>query len=47
MDTYIIDGQINFGELTFYTWSGCMDFTPKEYDLILGERLTLPDNKKI
>lgn len=45
VDTYIIDGQIYFGEMTFYTWSGFMKFNPPEWDLKLGEMLVLPDKK--
>ncbi|MBQ7221349.1 MAG: hypothetical protein IJS28_10255 [Synergistaceae bacterium] len=43
VDWYIVDGQIYFGEFTFYTWGGFMKFEPPEYDEILGSWLTLPD----
>ena len=31
-----------FGENTFFSWGGFMDFVPKEWDLILGQNLRLP-----
>lgn len=43
VDWYIIDGIIYFGEMTFYTWSGCADFTPPHWDLILGNYINLPE----
>lgn len=47
VDTYIIDGKIIFGEMTFYTWGGFMHFEPKEWDLKLGQMLELPKEKSI
>lgn len=43
VDTYIVDGKIFFGEITFFTWSGFMKFNPPEWDLKLGEMLDLPE----
>lgn len=45
VDLYRHNGQLYFGELTFYTWAGFMDFHPKEYDRILGDMFDLPKNK--
>lgn len=45
VDLYEINGKIYFSELTFTPCSGLMPFTPKEYDMILGNMLVLP--KKI
>ena len=45
VDTYIVDGQILFGEMTFYTWGGNIIFTPPEWDEKLGSLITLPDHK--
>ncbi|MBQ7219501.1 MAG: hypothetical protein IJS28_00820 [Synergistaceae bacterium] len=45
VDWYIVDGQIYFGEFTFYTWGGFMRFEPPEWDGILGSWLELPDKK--
>lgn len=36
VDLYNIDGRIYFGELTFYPWSGYVQFTPDEFDYELG-----------
>ncbi len=37
VDLYNIDGQIIFGELTFYPWSGYVNYTPDRFDFELGE----------
>lgn len=42
VDFYIIDGKVYFGEYTFYTWSGFIDFQPKEWDRKLGDMINLP-----
>lgn len=42
VDTYIIDGTIYFGEMTFYTWNGFITFTPDEWDKKLGDMIHLP-----
>lgn len=42
VDTYIIDGTIYFGELTFYTWSGFLKFSPPEWDEKLGHYIKIP-----
>lgn len=36
VDLYNIKGKIYFGELTFYPWSGYVQFTPDSFDLQLG-----------
>lgn len=41
IDFYEVNGKIIFGEMTFYPKSGLPDFTPKEYDQILGEFLQI------
>lgn len=41
VDFYIIDGHVYFGEMTFYTWAGVIKFTPKEWDVIMGDMLDL------
>ena len=43
IDLYLIDGKIYFGEITFFPWSGYMDFTPDSFDYELGEKFILPD----
>ena len=41
-DFYIIDGTVYFGEFTFYTWGGWIQFTPPEWNDIMGGWLRLP-----
>ena len=45
VDFYPIDGKLYFGEMTFYTWSGFIKFSPEEWDYKLGEMLILPEKK--
>ena len=45
VDFYVVDGRIYFGELTFYPASGLVPFVPDEWDLTLGEWITLPEKK--
>ena len=42
VDLYNIDGEIFFGELTFYDGCGYKGFLPDEFDFILGEKFQLP-----
>jgi len=44
VDLYNIDGEIIFGELTFYPWSGYVQFKPDEFDFTLGKELSLPES---
>jgi len=41
VDLYNIDGEIYFGELTFYDGSGYKGYVPDEFDFILGNQFTL------
>lgn len=41
IDLYLIKDKIYFGEITFYPWSGYMEFEPDEFDFVLGEHLKL------
>ena len=41
-DFYLIDGQVYFGEFTFYTWSGLVVFEPPEWNDIMGSWIHLP-----
>lgn len=43
VDTYLADGKIYFGELTFFHNSGLCSFDPPEWDKILGDWITLPE----
>lgn len=42
VDLYDINGQIYFGELTFFHFSGNVPFEPEEWDYKIGEWLNLP-----
>lgn len=41
VDLYSVDGKVYFGELTFYPWSGYVQYTPDEWDFIFGEDFIL------
>lgn len=44
VDFYVLnDGSIKFGEMTFSTASGFVNWQPKEYNRILGDMITLPE----
>lgn len=45
VDLYNIAGKVYFGELTFYPWSGYVQFTPDAFDFELGEKFVLPEKK--
>lgn len=40
VDLYNVSGKIYFGELTFYPWTGYVQFTPDEFDFELGSYFT-------
>jgi hypothetical protein len=46
VDLYWVNGKVYFGELTFYPWTGYVQFKPDEFDFILGEQFKLPENEK-
>ena len=47
VDLYrLVDGSLKFGEMTFTTGSGMSKWDPPEYDLLLGEMITLPETKE-
>lgn len=43
VDFYEVDGQLYFGELTFYHFSGFMPFEPSQWDYTFGDWLRLPN----
>lgn len=45
VDLYIVDGEIYFGELTFYPWSGYVQFKPDKFDYKLGSFFNLPNEE--
>lgn len=42
VDFYDINGNVYFGEITFFHWSGFKKFEPKEWDRKFGEWIKLP-----
>lgn len=46
VDLYNVEGKIYFGELTFYPWSGYVQFIPDEWDYKFGENFELISFKK-
>ncbi len=41
VDLYSLTNKVYFGEITFYPWSGYMEFEPDEFDFVLGEHFEL------
>ena len=41
VDFYEVNGNIYFGEITFFHWSGLVKFEPEEWDEKIGEWITL------
>lgn len=41
VDLYNIDGNIYFGEITFYPWSGYVQYTPDSFDYELGRHFPI------
>ena len=46
VDFYNINGQIYFGELTFYHWSGFVPFEPEEWDYTFGSWIQIDPQEK-
>ncbi|WP_418667975.1 ATP-grasp fold amidoligase family protein [Allofournierella sp.] len=46
IDLYDQDGQILFGEITFFDGSGYMKFGPDEFDFLMGKAFKLPKARK-
>ncbi|MFP7483460.1 ATP-grasp fold amidoligase family protein [Priestia filamentosa] len=42
VDLYWVNGKVYFGELTFYPWTGYVQFEPDNFDYTLGENFTFP-----
>ena len=45
VDLYSVEGKVYFGELTFYPWSGYVQYTPDEWDYKFGEDFPLVEFK--
>lgn len=46
VDFYESEGNIYFGELTFFHWGGLVPFEPEEWDMRFGEWIVLPDKSE-
>lgn len=46
VDFYSLNQKIYIGELTFYPWSGCVQYTPDTFDFQLGSYFRLPEPVK-
>ena len=42
VDFYSLNKKVYIGEITFYPWSGCVQFIPDEFDFEMGELFKLP-----
>lgn len=47
VDLYSVQGKTIFGETTFYPGSGYMQFSPPDFDRIIGDEFILPEKKTI
>ena len=47
VDFYEVDGRLYFGEITFTSSSGTERATPREFELEMGNMLTLPPKSPI
>ncbi len=45
VDLYNVDGEVYFGEITFYHGGGCNDIQPEEWDLKLGSWIDINSPK--
>jgi len=43
VDLYLIENKIYFGEMTFFPWSGYVNYTPDSFDYELGRKFILPE----
>ena len=43
VDLYNINGRIYFGELTFFPWSGYVQYSPDSFDFEMGKKFVLPE----
>ena len=42
VDLYEVDGKVYFGELTFFPWSGYVQYNPDSFDYEMGKKFILP-----
>lgn len=41
VDLYYVQNKVYFGELTFYPWSGYVQFSPDGFDFTLGRQFDI------
>ena len=46
VDFYSVNQHVYIGEMTFYPWSGCVNFKPDSFDFELGDYFTLPEPRR-
>ena len=46
VDTYVADGRIYIGEMTFFHDGGCCQLNPQSYDLEFGKMIQLPNRER-
>lgn len=46
IDLYDQDGEILFGEITFFDGSGYMKFDPDKFDFVMGKAFELPEKRR-
>ncbi|WP_251293929.1 ATP-grasp fold amidoligase family protein [Escherichia coli] len=42
VDFYSVNKKVYFGEITFYPWSGMVQFQPDSFDFDMGDKFILP-----
>lgn len=42
VDLYSVEGRVYFGELTFFPWSGYVQYEPDSFDFEMGKKFVLP-----
>ena len=46
VDLYSVRGRIYFGEITFFPWSGYVNYDPDSFDFELGSKFKLPHREQ-
>lgn len=45
VDLYYVEDKVIFGEMTFYPWSGYVQFEPDSFDFVLGNKFDISNLK--
>lgn len=43
IDLYSVGGKVYFGEMTFFPWSGYVQYTPDSFDYVMGKKFDLSE----